>query len=114
MKQAKDHLNLILFQLVAECEIFRYQLVWIFCRSDVNDASPYSYKDLKKKSLYERLTRWLMKRCASSADGGDQSDSSIDEILDEHTLLLQGLKKKVQVLVENRKPTTRSGNFNTD
>jgi len=114
MKQAKDHLNIILFQLVAECEIFRYQLAWLLCRNDVNDATIYSYQDLKKKPWYEKLKRWMMKRCASSTNDDDNSDSDTDEILEEHTLLLQGLKKKVQVLVENSKPTTRSGNVNTD
>ncbi len=114
MKQAKDHLNLILFQLVAECEIFRYQVAWLFCRSGVNDATAYSYRDLKKRPWYERLKRWLMKRCANSDGDDDSSDPNTDEILEQHTMLLQGLKKKVHILVEKSKPTTRSSNSNSD
>jgi hypothetical protein len=75
---------------MAECEIFRYQLAWLFCHSDVNDAAAYSYQNLKKKPCNEKL-----KRSASSANDDDDSDSTTDEILEEHTSLLQGLKKKV-------------------
>ncbi|CAF1020079.1 unnamed protein product [Adineta ricciae] len=106
MKQAEDHVNLIFFQLVAECEIFRYQLAWVLCRSDMNDAIAYSYQDLKRIPWYKRLKRWILTRCGTSVNDDDQSESTMNEMLEQHTLLLQDLKKKMLVLVEQSKPST--------
>lgn len=66
MKQASDNLNKLFYELVAVCEIFRYRILWLICRSDVNDAIAYSYQGLEKKKWYERLRQWLMKRCSRS------------------------------------------------
>jgi hypothetical protein len=67
MKQASDNLNRLFYELIAICEVFRYRIIWILRRSDVNDAIAYCYQDLDKKKWYERLGRWLMKRRSRSA-----------------------------------------------
>lgn len=76
MKQATDNRNRLFYDLVAIAEIFRYRLIWILNRLDVNDAIAYSYRNLDKKSWHERLMQWLMKRCSRSTH--DDDDDGLD------------------------------------
>ena len=51
MKQASDNLNRLFYELVAICEIFRYRISWILCRSDVNDSIAYSHTKFQAKEV---------------------------------------------------------------
>ncbi len=74
MKQATENRNRLFYELVVICEVFRYRLIWILRRSDVNDAIAYSYQDLDKKNWHQRLMQWLMKRCSGLVSDGDDDD----------------------------------------
>ncbi len=82
MKQASDSLNRLFYELVAICEVFRYRIIWILCRRDVNDAIVYSYQDLDKKKWHERLGQWLAKLYSGSAhDTDDDPEMNTDKLL---------------------------------
>lgn len=83
MKEATDNRNRLFYDLVAISEVFRYRLIWILRRTNVNDAIAYSYQDLDKKTWHERLIQWLTKRSSHSIhnrnindDGNADVDSS--------------------------------------
>ncbi|CAF1438206.1 unnamed protein product [Adineta ricciae] len=57
MKQATDDRNRLFYELVAICEVLRCRLMWILRRTDVNDTIAYSYRDLYKKTCFERCSR---------------------------------------------------------
>lgn len=73
MKQASDNLNRLFFELVVVCEIFRYRIIWILRRGNINDAIAYSYQNLGKKKWNERLEQWLLNRCSISAHDDDSA-----------------------------------------
>jgi hypothetical protein len=73
MKQASDNLNRLFYELIAICEVFRYRIIWILRRSDVNDAIAYCYQDLDKQTWYERLGQWLVERRSGSAHDDDDN-----------------------------------------
>lgn len=109
MKQATDHRNKLFFELVADCEIFRYQIAWFFCRHKLNDAIAYSYRDLNDKKWYKQLKRWILK-CIMRDDEGDQSEQIVEEQLTQHTIMLKELSNQVHVVVEQTKTETKSTN----
>jgi hypothetical protein len=78
MKQASDNLNRLFYELVAICEVFRYRIIWILRRSDVNDAIAYSYPDLDKTKWYTRLGQRLVKRCSGSANDDNDDDTELN------------------------------------
>ena len=81
MKQASDNLNRLFYELVAVCEVFRYRVIWILCRSDINDAIAYSYQDLDRKAWYERLGQWLVRLYSRSAHDVDDPEVNTDKLL---------------------------------
>ncbi|CAM4771714.1 unnamed protein product [Rotaria magnacalcarata] len=78
MKQASDNLNRLFFELVVVCEIFRYRIIWILRRGNVNDAIAYSYQNLDKKKWYERFEQWLTSRCSVSAHDDNDDDLAVN------------------------------------
>src|SRR5690349_3983084 len=80
MKQAMDHRNQLFFELVADCEIFRYQIARFLSRHHLNDTIAYSYRDLDPKKWYNQFKRWLLK-CIMQNDDDDQSDLSTEKQL---------------------------------
>jgi hypothetical protein len=104
MKQAGDHRNKLLFELVADFEIARYQLAWFSRRHKMNDAIAYSYRDLDQKKWYQQLKRWLLK-CILQKNDDDQSDPSTEEQIAQQTGTLQKLNEQVYVLTQQTKPS---------
>jgi hypothetical protein len=104
MKQAADHRNKVFFELVADFEIFRYQLAWFSRRHTMNDAIAYSYRDLDQKKGYQQLQHWLLK-CILQKDDDDQSDLSTEEQISQQTGTLQKLNEQVYVLTQQTKPS---------
>jgi hypothetical protein len=102
MKQAADHRNKIFFELVADFEIFRYQLAWFTRRHTKNDAIAYSYRDLDQKKWYQQLKRWLLKSILQKNDD-DQSDPSTEEQIAQQTGTLQKLNEQVFFLTQQTK-----------
>ncbi|CAF1136805.1 unnamed protein product [Adineta steineri] len=72
MKQATENLTRLFYELVVICEIFRYRLIWILRRSNVNDAIAYSYQDLDKNNWHQRMMQRFMKR---RTDDNNNEDS---------------------------------------
>jgi hypothetical protein len=87
MKQATENRSKLFYELVAVCEVFRYRIIWILRRSDVNDAIAYSYQDLDKKNWRERLMQWLTKRWSGPVP--DDNDDHDDDDPDTNTCSLQ-------------------------
>lgn len=75
MKQATDDRNRLFYDLVAIAEVFRYRLIWIFRRTNVNDTVAYSSQKLQNKKLLERFTRWV--RSSHRHDDNDDADSDM-------------------------------------
>lgn len=111
MKQATDHRNQLFFELVADCEIFRYQIAWCLRRHKINDVIAYSYRDLNKKKWYQPVTRWLSKRIMQNNED-DQSELTTEEQLEQHTAMLQELNNRVYVVVQQTK--TKSADDDND
>ncbi len=111
MKQATDHRNQLFFELVADCEIFRYQIAWCLRRHKINDVIAYSYRDLNKKKWYQPVTRWLSKRIMQNNED-DQSELTTEEQLEQHTAMLQELNNQVYVVVQQTK--TKSADDDND
>ena len=82
MKQASDNRNRLFYELVAICEVFRYRIIWILRRNDVNDTIAYSHQNLEKKKWHERLAKCLAKRCRSSSDNDNGSEANVDKLLE--------------------------------
>ncbi|CAF3297925.1 unnamed protein product [Rotaria socialis] len=78
MKQASDNRTRLFFELVVVCEIFRYRIIWILRRGNVNDAIAYSYQNLDKKKWYERFEQWLTNRCSVSAHDDNDDDLAVN------------------------------------
>ncbi len=111
MKQATDHRNQLFFELVADCEIFRYQIAWCLRRHKINDVIAYSYRDLNKKKWYQPVKRWLSKRILQNNED-DQSELTTEEQLEQHTAMLQELNNQVYVVVQQTK--TKSADDDND
>jgi hypothetical protein len=113
MKQATDHRNQLLFELVADFEIFRHQIAWFLCRSEKNDAIAYSYRDLNEKKFHKKVRRWLLK-CIMRNDEDDQSEPSTEKQLAQHTTMLQELNNQVYVVVQQTTTKSADGVTNKD
>ncbi len=114
MQQASDERNRLFFELVADFEIFRYQIASIRCCYTSNDAMNYSFQDLNDKSKFQRLKRWMLKFFSGSANKNDQSDSNTEDQLEQQTLMLQSLKKQMQVVVEKTKTSSKIYDVDND
>jgi hypothetical protein len=112
MKQASDERNRVFFELVADFEIFRYQITSLFCCNASNDTVNYSFQDLNEQSTFDRLQHSLLKFFAGSAKKNDEADSDNDAQLEQQTHMLRNLKKQMQVLVE--KTAAASQNYDPD
>ena len=102
MKQAANYRNQLFFELVADFEIFRYQVTSFLCIKEGNDAIAYSYRDLNQTKWYNKLKRWLLKSIMQD-DGQAQSDLDTDEQIVQHTAMLQELNKQIYVVVQQTK-----------
>jgi len=116
MKQAEDNLNIMYFQLVAECEIFRYQIRQILCywkHHTINDTIAYTYYDFKNKKWYERLIEWLTKRFGDSVYES-KDEEEITKNLENQKTMLEELEQHVGFLVDRIKPSYESDDTDTD
>jgi hypothetical protein len=111
MKQATDHRNQLFFELVADCEIFRYQIAWCLRRHQINDVIAYSYRDLNEKKWYQPVKRWLSKRIMQNNED-DQLELTTEEQLEQHTAMLEELNNQVYVVVQQTK--TKSADSDND
>ncbi len=103
MKQAADERNRLFFELVANFEIFRYQITSFLCCKTSNDTMNYNFQDLNEKSNFQRLKHWMSKFFLGSANKNDESDSDTDDQMEQQTMMLRSLRKQIQVLVEQTK-----------
>lgn len=74
MEQASNNLNKLFYELVAICEVFRYRVLWILRRSDMNDAIAYTYQDLQKKPSNTPFGQWLINQCSCFLCATDDND----------------------------------------
>jgi len=114
MQQASDERNRLFFELVADFEIFRYQIASFLCCYTSNDAMNYSFQDLNDNSNYQRFKRWMLEFFSGSVNKNDQSDSDIEDQLEQQTAMLQILKKQMKVVVEKTKTPSTSYDVDSD
>ncbi len=108
MEQASDERNRLFFELVADFEIFRYQITSSLCCSTSNDAMSYSFQDLNRNSIYEKWKHRILEFFSGSSKESDQSDANTEDQLEQQTVMIKSLKKQMKIFVENTKtsPTT--------
>ena len=114
MQQASDERNRVFFELVADFEIFRYQIASLFHCYTSNDTVNYSFQDLNEKSYFQKLKYSVSKFLSGSGDKNDKSDSNTEEQLEQQTMMLRKLKKQMQVLVEKTAITPTNNDGDSD
>ncbi|CAF4133303.1 unnamed protein product [Adineta steineri] len=114
MKQAADERNRLFFELVANFEIFRYQITSFPGCSKSNDTMNYNFQDLNDKSNFQRLIHWMSKFFLGSTNKNDEPDSDANEQIEQQTLVLRALRKQMQVLVEKTKTSSTNNDDDSD
>lgn len=113
MKQASNESNRLFFEVVADFEIFRYQLLSIFCCLKVNDNINYNFKDFNTISTCERIRNFLLKFFTGSKTLDEEPESKDNDQSEENNMVLRDLKKKMQILVVKTK-TAKDMNDDSD
>ncbi len=114
MEQASDERNRLFFELVADFEIFRYQMASFLCCSTSNDAMSYSFQDLNSKTIYEQVEDQILKFFSGSSKKNDQSDANTEDQLEQQTVMIKGLKKQMKIFVEKSKPSSTTYEEDSD
>ncbi len=114
MKQASDERNRLFFDLVADLEIFRYQITSLICCYKSNDTMNYNFQDFNEKSNFQQLKRWISKLLSSLSNTDDESDSNTENQLAQQTFMLRNLRKQMKVLVEKTAAQTTNNDDDSD
>ncbi|CAF1049841.1 unnamed protein product [Adineta ricciae] len=106
MDSAKDTRLDMLYELAADFEILKYQILSIFnrcCNCCFVPPRHYKQSDLTKqwKSL-RKLKKQLLESCAREFDENEISEDSDDEELDYQTKVLEDVRKELQQLQPSR------------
>ncbi|UJR12744.1 hypothetical protein I4U23_016918 [Adineta vaga] len=106
MDSAKDTRLDMLYELAAEFEILKYQLVSIFNRCCSRCFLPprhYKQSDLTNQwKTFKKLKKELLESCAREFDKDELSENSDNEGTDYPTRLLEEVRKGIQDLQPNR------------
>lgn len=114
MKQAGDERNRLFFELVANFEIFRYQISPLFPCWKSNDTINYTFQDLNVKNSFQQVKNSILKFFSGSADLSDQSESNNEDQIEQQTIMLRSLKKQMEVLLDKTKTSTNNYDGDSD